>query len=373
MISFLNLKRLNEPYAHALKEACARVIDSGWYIDGNERKSFEEQFAQYCGTQYCVGVANGFDALNLTLRAWKILGKIKHGDEAIVPANTFIATVLAITENGLKPVFVEPDEFSFNLNTQKIREAVTSNTRIIVPVHLYGHLCDMSEIMSIAQEYNLLVLEDSAQAHGASMEGRKAGSWGDASAFSFYPGKNLGALGDAGAITTNNLQLAETLRALGNFGSTEKYKKDLQGVNSRLDEIQAAMLAVKLNFIEEQIQNRRQIARWYNETITNSVIKLPECNNEEQHVWHLYVIRTDFREALRKHLTERGIQTLIHYPIPVHKQAAYTCFQHLSLPITEKLQSEILSLPMDPGLSFEEVQMVADACNSFNPTDFEMI
>ncbi|CAF1479276.1 unnamed protein product [Rotaria sp. Silwood1] len=246
-----------------LKEACSRVIDSGWYINGKEVDNFENSFAQYCGVKHCIGVGNGFDALMLTLRAWKLMGKLNDGDEVIVPANTYIASVLAITENNLKPVLVEPDETSFNLDLQKARAAITRNTKVILPVHLYGQLANMPKIMKIAQEFNLLVLEDSAQAHGASIDGRKAGSWGTASGFSFYPGKNLGALGDAGAITTNDGELAKIILYLRNYGSYEKYKNNFKGVNSRLDEIQAAMLSIKLKYLDEQTKARRHVAKRY--------------------------------------------------------------------------------------------------------------
>ncbi|MGE8537982.1 MAG: DegT/DnrJ/EryC1/StrS family aminotransferase, partial [Acinetobacter sp.] len=260
MIPFLDLKAINAQYRDQLIAACTRVIDSGWYICGKELEDFERNFANYCGTKYAIGVANGLDALTLTLRAWKELGKLNEGDEVLVPANTYIASILAITQNNLQPVLVEPDINSFNLDPEKIEAAITTRTRVIVPVHLYGQLAAMPEIMAIAKKYNLLVLEDSAQAHGAEIEAKKAGNWGDASGFSFYPGKNLGALGDAGAITTNDTELAHMLTALRNYGSHEKYKNLVAGVNSRLDEIQAAMLNVKLKFLDQETQHRRQIA-----------------------------------------------------------------------------------------------------------------
>ncbi|MGC1183507.1 DegT/DnrJ/EryC1/StrS family aminotransferase [Legionella sp.] len=367
MISFLDLKEVNKSLADELKQACSRVIDSGWYICGSELDSFEQRFSSYCGTTYCIGVANGLDALSLTLRAWKELGKIKEGDEVIVPANTYIASILAITENRLQPVFIEPDECSYNLSLSNLKAAITAKTRVILPVHLYGCLSEMPEIMTIAKQHNLLVLEDSAQAHGASIQGRKAGNWGDASAFSFYPGKNLGALGDAGAITTSDSQLATILRALRNYGSHEKYKNLYQGVNSRLDEIQAAMLNIRLNYLDGQTEHRRKIARLYVKGITNPVITLPSYNNYEQHVWHLFVVRCAQREALQQHLNSAGVQTLIHYPIPPHKQEAYRIYNHLSYPLTERIHQEILSLPMGSTLSVDEAQQVIDICNSFEP------
>lgn len=367
MVDFLNLRNLNAPVAEELKAACARVIDSGWYISGAENEAFEKKFAHYCGTQCCVGVGNGFDALSLILRAWKAMDKIKEGDEVIVPANTFIASILAITENRLKPIFVEPNENSYNLSIGNLKSAITPKTRVILPVHLYGQICDMPEIMRIAKAHHLLVLEDAAQAHGASIHERKAGNWGDAAGFSFYPGKNLGALGDAGAVTTNDPALAEMVRTLGNFGSSEKYKNHFQGINSRLDELQAAMLAVKLSYLDAQIEQRRRVANFYLKGIQNPYIQLPELKNEESHVWHLFVVRSPCRDALRLHLAHNDIQTLIHYPIPSHKQEAYAAFHHLSLALTEQLHEEILSLPMSPQLSPAELQKVVDACNHFRP------
>ena len=371
MISFLDLKSINANYREELIAACTRVIDSGWYIAGNELSQFENEFAQYCGTKHCIGVANGLDALILTLRAWKELGKLKDGDEVIVPANTYIASILAITENNLVPVLVEPDATSLNLCPQKVQAAITAKTRAILPVHLYGQLADMPALLDIAKQHGLLVLEDSAQAHGASIDGRKAGNWGDASGFSFYPGKNLGALGDAGAITTNDDELAQTLRAIRNYGSHEKYKNLYQGVNSRLDEIQAAMLSIKLKYLDEQTEHRRQIAQAYMSDIKNPAITLPLAAELSpvtlsSHVWHLFVIRSQERDALQKHLANNGIQTLIHYPIPPHQQQAYPEWNTLSFPLTEKIHQQILSLPIGPTMTFEEVALVTLACNSFN-------
>lgn len=367
MVNFLDLKEVNKAFAQELKEACARVIDSGWYIIGAELSSFEQKFSAYCGTEFCIGVANGLDALILTLRAWKELGKIREGDEIIVPANTYIASILAITENRLHPVFVEPNENTYNLSLSGLKAAITAKTRAILPVHLYGCLSEMPKIMAIAKQHSLLVLEDSAQAHGASIQGRKAGNWGNASGFSFYPGKNLGALGDAGAITTNDSSLAEVLRALRNYGSHEKYKNHYQGVNSRLDEIQAAMLSVRLNYLDLQIKHRRKIAKMYLDGIINPAIILPSWGKDEQHVWHLFVVRCAWRDALQRHLSAAGVQTLIHYPIPPHKQEAYRIYNHYSLPLTERIHQEVLSLPMGPTMTIADVQMVIDACNRFEP------
>lgn len=371
MIKFLDLKAINHEVRNELLDACARVIDSGWYIGGEELQRFEQAFAEYCGVKHCVGVANGLDALSLTLRAWKELGHLHDGDEVIVPANTYIASVLAITENGLVPVLVEPDPATYNLSVKNVEQAITSRTKVLLPVHLYGLLSDMPALTSIAKKHGLLVLEDSAQSHGASHNGRKAGSWGDASGFSFYPGKNLGALGDAGAITTNDEQLAKVLRALRNYGSHEKYQNLYRGVNSRLDEIQAAMLSVKIKYLDAQTALRREIVQTYLHGIKNAKITLPLPTDTqvmafEEHVWHLFIIRTTCREALQKHLQDRGVQTLIHYPIPIHKQKAYAEMSALSLPITEAIHHEVLSLPLGPTLTLEEAQRVVLACNSFS-------
>ncbi len=366
MIDFLSLKDLNQTMSLELKEASNRVIDSGWYISGKELGDFEQKFAEYCGVKHCLGVANGLDALSLTLRSWKELGKLRERDEVIVPANTYIASILAITENNLKPILVEPDEDSFNLNPELIKSHITSRTKAILPVHLYGKLADMTSIMNIANENNLLVLEDSAQAHGASLNGRRAGSWGHASGFSFYPGKNLGALGDAGAITTNDDSLAEVIRYLRNYGSKEKYKNGYVGVNSRLDEMQAAFLIVKLRFLDSQTKYRQKIAQRYLTEIKNPLVGLPINKQQEQHVWHLFVIRSKHRDTLQSYLTNLGIQTLIHYPIPPHKQNAYRELNHLNLPLTEKIHREVLSLPLGPTIKHDEVSTIVEAINAFS-------
>lgn len=371
MIPFLDLKAINAQYRDELVQACARVIDSGWYIQGAEVKAFEEEFADYCGTKHCIGVANGLDALILVLRAWKEMGKLKEGDEVIVPANTYIASILAITENRLTPVLVEPDPATYNISPANIRAAITEKTKAIVAVHLYGQLADMPEIMSIANEHDLLVLEDSAQAHGAAIKGKKAGNWGHASGFSSYPGKNLGALGDAGAVTTNDDELAQAIRALGNYGSHKKYENLYQGVNSRLDEIQAAMLRVKLKHLDAETKRRRQIASAYNSGIKNPVVVLPVQNQElsiqsyHGHAWHLFVICTKHREALQNHLNKQGIQTLIHYPIPPHHQQAYKQWNDQSYPLTQAIHQQVLSLPISPVMTDDQVSTVIAACNSF--------
>lgn len=370
MIPFLDLKAINAQYRDELVEAATRVIDSGWYIQGQEVNAFEKEFASYCGTTHCIGVANGLDALTLTLRAWKEQGKLKEGDEVIVPANTYIASILAITENRLVPVLVEPDEASYNLCPKNTEAAVTPRTRALLPVHLYGQLADMPALMDIAQQHKLLVLEDAAQAHGASLNGRKAGNWGNAAGFSFYPGKNLGALGDAGAITTNDDELATILRALGNYGSHKKYENRYQGVNSRLDEIQAAMLRVKLRHLENEITARRQVANAYTNGIKNNALILPLMPNASlltntRHVWHLFVIRCQQREVLQQHLADQGIQTLIHYPIPPHQQQAYGQWHETSLPMTENLNHQVLSLPISSLLGDEDAKRVVAACNAW--------
>lgn len=364
MIPFLDLKAINQQYRDELVEAATRVIDSGWYIQGQEVEAFEREFADYCGTRHCIGVANGLDALTLTLRAWKEQGKLKEGDEVIVPANTYIASVLAITENRLKPVLVEPDEVTFNLCPEKTAAAITPETKAVLAVHLYGQIAPMKEIMALAKAHNLLVLEDAAQAHGASIDGKKAGSWGDASGFSFYPGKNMGALGDGGAVTTDDEDLAKTIRALGNYGSQRKYENRYLGVNSRLDEMQAAMLRVKLGHLDEEIEHRRTVAEHYLTNIDNPGIQLPAPGKWESHVWHLFVVRTDKRDELQQHLHENNVQTLIHYPLPPHKQPAYGEWSTLSYPITESMHRSVLSIPMGPTLTRQQCFVVVDACNN---------
>ncbi|MEG2567804.1 MAG: DegT/DnrJ/EryC1/StrS family aminotransferase [Acinetobacter sp.] len=365
MIEFLSLKAVNAQYQQELKDACARVIDSGWYIMGNELTQFETEFAAYCGVKHTIGVANGLDALILVLRAWKELGKLKAGDEVIVQANTYIASVLAITENDLVPVLVEPNADTYNLDPELVRAAITPNTKAILPVHLYGQLSPMFELMAIAKEHDLLVLEDCAQAHGAQINGKRAGNWGDAAGFSFYPGKNLGALGDAGAITTNNDELAQTLKALRNYGSHKKYENLYQGVNSRLDEIQAAMMRVKLPYLEKETARRQEISRLYRTGINNPLVTLPQVEAESAHVWHLFVVRSEVREQLQAQLTGQGIQTLVHYPIPPHQQQAYLQLRDYQLPLTEQIHQQVLSLPMDPTMSDGAVTKVIDAVNGF--------
>lgn len=367
MINFLDLKEINARHADELKAACCRVIDSGWYIAGEELALFEREFSTYCGVKHTIGVANGLDALILVLRAWKEMGFLYDGDEVIVPANTYIASILAITENRLTPVLVEPDPYTYNISSDGVRKAITSKTKAILPVHLYGQLAPMPELMELANEHGLLVLEDSAQAHGALLNGRKSGNWGHAAGFSFYPGKNLGALGDAGAITTDNDELANVLKAIRNYGSHKKYENIYQGVNSRLDEIQAAMLRVKLPYLDGEISRRQQIAnRYINGIRLNDYVILPKIVEKTAHVWHLFVIRTTKREELSTYLYKHGVQTLIHYPIPPHAQQAYrNKIEHGNLPITELIHENVMSLPLDPTMSDDSVDQVIGLINNF--------
>jgi len=364
-MKFLDLKEINNNYKSRLEEAFVRVLDSGWYILGNEVKTFEREFAEFCGTKYCIGVANGLDALILILRAYKELGKIREGDDVIVPANTYIATILAITENRLNPILVEPDVDTYNIDPDQIVKKITPKTKVIMPVHLYGRLADMDKIVDIARRNNLLVIEDSAQAHGASLNGKRAGSFGNASGFSFYPGKNLGALGDAGAITTNDSELNECIQALRNYGSHIKYENLYRGVNSRLDELQAAFLKVKLPFLDEENAKRRKVADFFLSNIKNPSIILPKKEYDERHVWHTFVVRTQKRSELQDFLRFKKIETLIHYPIPPHKQNAFLSWNNRSYPITEKIHSEILSLPIFPTITEASVDYIVKSINEF--------
>ena len=366
MIPFLDLRAINAQYRTELIEACTKVIDSGWYIQGNEHKKFEKEFASYCGTKYAIGVANGLDALILILRAYKELGVMENGDEVIVPSNTYIASILAISDNDLVPILVEPELKAYLLDPKKIEEKITSKTKAIMPVHLYGQTCQMDQINKIAKKYNLKVIEDSAQSHGAYFDDKRCGNLGDASGFSFYPGKNLGALGDGGAVTTNDEELANTIRALGNYGSHKKYENMYKGVNSRLDEIQAAMLRVKLKYLDREIEHRRRIANYYLAKIKNTNIILPKARKDDNHVWHLFVIRTSKRDALQKYLIENGVQTLIHYPIAPHKQGAYNEWKDESYPISENIHDEVFSLPISGVQSLDTTKKIIEVINDFN-------
>lgn len=363
---FLDLREINLRQRDELLAAAGRVFDSGWYIHGTEHEAFEREFAAYCGASECIGVANGLDALTLVLRAWKEMGVLRDGDEVLVPANTYIASILAITENRLAPVLVEPDPATYNLDPALLAAACTARTRAILAVHLYGQAADMTRITNFARERGLIVLEDAAQAHGAVHAGRKSGTWGDAAGFSFYPGKNLGALGDAGAITTNDQELAALLRALRNYGSHKKYHNFHQGPNSRLDELQAALLRVKLPVLDADNEHRRQVAARYRAGIKNPKIGLPAVvAGEEGHVWHLFVVRVSDRESFVRHLAAQGVQTVIHYPIPPHRQPCYPQLHHFSLPITEAIHREVVSLPISPVMIEAQVEAVIAAVNSW--------
>jgi dTDP-4-amino-4,6-dideoxygalactose transaminase len=375
MIQFLDLKKINEPYETAFQEKLKAVLEKGWYILGKEVNAFETNFANFCGAKYCIGVGNGFDALVLIFKAYIQLGKLQKGDEVIVPANTYIASILSILEADLIPVLVEPKLETYNLNPDLIQEKITSKTKAILAVHLYGQLAEMDAINEIAIQNNLLVIEDAAQAHGANSDFGKSGNVSNAAAFSFYPGKNLGALGDAGAVTTNDDALAKVIQSLRNYGSEKKYQNDYIGVNSRLDELQAAFLNVKLPNLDEENNARKAIAKRYLSEIKNNKIALPTVSlrvpiaigtkQSDNHVFHLFVIRTDNRGELQQYLLDNGIQTMIHYPIPPHKQKALKDWNNLSFPITEKIHSEVLSLPMSPVLTVEEVDFVIETLNNY--------
>ena len=362
-VPFVSFLPMEKELDKDLRAAFSRVFERSWYIEGKEDEAFEKAFAEYCGTEYCVGCGNGLDALMLSLRT---LG-VGHGDEVIVPSNTYIATALAVTYVGATPVFVEPDIRTFNIDPTKIEEKITDKTKAIMPVHLYGQPCDMDPIMEIAKKHQLYVIEDCAQAHGALYKGRKVGTFGDAAGFSFYPGKNLGALGDAGATVTNNKEVADKLRALGNYGSDYKYHHIYQGVNSRLDEMQAAFLAAKLPHLDKMNENRRYIAKRYLEGIKHSEIILPYVMPETEPVWHIFGVRCSRRDELAAYLEEKKIGTNKHYPIPMHLQE---CYQNLNipqgaLPIAEEISATQLSLPLYYGMTEEEIQYVIACINEF--------
>lgn len=359
-IPFLDLKSINLSYQSEFEKAFDEVLKSGWFILGDQVKAFEEEFAAYCGVKHCIGVANGLDALTLILRAYKEMGVMHDGDEVIVPANTYIATILAISQNNLQPILVEPDINTYLINPKLIEQYITKKTKAIMPVHLYGQTCEMDAIAKIAKKYNLKVIEDSAQAHGAYYKNKRAGNLGDASGFSFYPGKNLGALGDGGAVTTNDDELAEVLRALRNYGSHKKYANNYKGVNSRLDELQAALLRVKLKALDNDNAKRRKIANFYLKNITNEAIILPKVRRHKEHVWHLFVVRVKERDKFVRFCARKGIDTMIHYPIPPHKQKAYVEWNKINYPITETIHREVVSLPISPAMRWEEVERVVE-------------
>ena len=366
MIHFLNLKKLNQPFEVAFQKKMKQFLECGWYILGNEVKQFETDFATYCGTKHCIGVGNGLDALVLIFKAYIHLGKLQKGDEVIVPANTYIASILAVLQADLVPVLVEPRLETYNINPEEIEAKITSKTKAILPVHLYGQLCEMKVINEIAQKHNLLVIEDAAQAHGSQFsENEKAGNLSNAAAFSFYPGKNLGALGDGGAITTNDDVLANVLFSMRNYGSKVKYENEIIGVNSRLDELQAAFLNIKLKQLDSENEFRRSMAKRYLSEIKNEKIIMPSWDLSQNHVFHLFVIRTSNRLELQNFLKENGIETMIHYPIPPHKQKALSNWNQLSFPITEKIHDEVLSIPLNSGLKASEIQHIITILNQY--------
>lgn len=359
MIKFLDLNKINQPYFELFQEKLKQVSNSGWYILGNEVKTFEENFASFCKSKYCVGVGNGLDAIVLTFKAYIELGVLNEGDEVIVPANTYIASILGIIQSGLKPVMVEPNLATYNINTQLIEEKITSKTKAILVVHLYGQLAEMHEIIDIGNKHNLLIVEDAAQAHGLHFVGSYTRT------YSFYPAKNLGALGDAGAVVTNDEKLAKLIQSLRNYGSKKKYFNDYQGFNSRLDELQAAFLNVKLPHLTADNDKRKHIAKRYLNKIKNTKIVLPNCTDFNNHVFHLFVIRSENREELQRYLLENEIETLIHYPVAPHKQRAFTEWNNLSFPITEKIHNQALSLPISPVMTDEEVNYVIEILNKW--------
>ncbi|MBN2486824.1 MAG: aminotransferase class I/II-fold pyridoxal phosphate-dependent enzyme [Bacteroidales bacterium] len=378
MIHFLDIRKITESYEPALSEAANRVIKRGWYLLGDEVKAFEQEYAAYIGAKHCIGVANGLDALRLILKAYIEMGVMAEGDEVIVPANTYIASVLAITDNKLKPVLAEPDIDTYNIDISNIERLITEKTKAIMVVHLYGRACWPEKLEALAAKYGLKIIEDNAQASGAIIETnnlpgkveKRTGALGHASGHSFYPGKNLGALGDAGAVTTSDDELAAIIRAIANYGSSKKYINDYQGLNSRLDEIQAAVLRVKLQKLDADNQHRRNIARYFIDNITCKGVVLPKtakgkADDDLSHVWHLFVLRHPQRDELQKFLADNQVQTLIHYPVPPHKQKAYSDLQNLSLPVTEKIHREVLSLPISQVITSNEAEKIVETLNRF--------
>lgn len=365
MIKFLDLQKVTQKYSEEIHEAISRVMNSGWYLQGKENEKFEADYSAYIGTKYAIGCANGLDALIWIFRAYLEMGVMTQGDEVIVPANTYIASILAISENGLKPVLVEPSIETYQIDDLKIETAITERTKAILIVHLYGQCAYTEKIGEICKKYNLKLVEDNAQAHGCKFNGRKTGSLGDAAGHSFYPGKNLGAFGDAGAVTTNDEDLAGVVRAVANYGSQKKYVFKYCGRNSRLDEIQAVVLSVKLKYLDEDVAICKKVAKYYIEHITNSNVITPIVKDWDTHVFHIFTIRTKKRDELQKYLTENGIQTIIHYPIPPHKQECYKEWNTLAFPITEQIHNEELSLPISPVMTDEDVKTVVETINKF--------
>lgn len=370
MIKFLDLKAINDSYEPHLSNSIKRVLDSGWYLLGNEVANFEKEYSNYIGTKHCIGVANGLDALRLILKAYIAMGIMQEGDEIIVPANTYIASILAITDNRLVPVLVEPSIDTYQIDDSLIEDAITERTKGIMIVHLYGQCAYTSKIAELCSKCNLKLIEDNAQAHGCLFNDngyyRKTGSLGDAAGHSFYPGKNLGCLGDGGAVTTDDDELANVVRSIANYGSNKKYVFDYQGLNSRLDEIQAAILSVKLKHLDNDTKKRQEIAKYYIENIKHPEIILPNIKDWQSHVFHIFTVRTSKRDRIQNYLKENGVQTMIHYPIPPHKQKAYKEWNNLSFPITEKIHNEELSLPMSQVLTIEEAQKVVSLINNFD-------
>ncbi len=361
MIKFLDLEKVNNRFRGEIDARIKAILDKGWYLQGQEDKLFEADFAKFCGVKHCIGCANGLDALNLIIRGYGF----GMGDEIIVPANTYIASILAISENGCTPVLVEPDIKTYNINPDLIEAAITPKTKAIMVVHLYGQAVQMEKIWALAQKYHLKIIEDSAQAHGALYQGKRTGNLGDASGFSFYPGKNLGCMGDGGCVTTNDDDLAAKIRAIANYGSDRKYHHIYKGINSRLDEIQAAVLDIKLAHLDADNARRREIAQYYRQNVTNPQIILPQVYDENAHVWHIFAIRTPERDRLQKYLEDKDIQTNIHYPTPPHKQGAYSELADKSFPISEEIHATELSLPMSPVLTDEEVNRVVEVINEW--------
>ena len=365
MIKFLDLKAVNAAYAAEIEEVLLRTARSGWYLRGEETRRFEEEYARYIGCRHAIGCGNGLDALRLILRAYLEMGLLHEGDEVIVPANTYIASILAITDNGLRPVFVEPDRATLQIDDTQIEQAVTAHTRAIMIVHLYGRCAYTERIGELCERYNLLLIEDNAQAHGCHYREKRTGSLGHAAGHSFYPGKNLGTLGDAGCVTTDDDELARVIRALGNYGSEEKYVFRYAGYNSRIDELQAAVLAVKLKHLDEDNRHRADIADMYYKGLTNPLVRLPQHVDSACNVYHLFPVFCEERDRLRQYLREQGVETLIHYPIAPHRQECYREYAHLSLPVTEEIHRTELSLPIGPTMTLEEAQKVVNAINGF--------
>lgn len=365
MIKFLDLQSITESFEPKLSQEVIRVINSGWYLLGNKVRKFEKEFATYCGTKHCIAVANGLDALTLILQSWIEMGEINIGDEVIVPSNTYIASILAVSRCGLTPILCEPNEYTYLIDENKIESLITKRTKAIMAVDLYGQVANMNEINKIAVKYNLKVLEDCAQSHGAIYKGKRVGGLCDASGFSFYPGKNLGALGDAGAITTNNDSIAEISRTLANYGSEKKYIFGYKGINSRLDEVQATVLSLKLKRLDKDNNRRRYIAEKYMSNIKNPLITLPCVEDWEAHVFHIFPVLCEERDKLQNFMTEKNIQTLIHYPVPPHKQKAYKEWNNKQFPIAEKIHEQELSLPIYPTMTDKEIETIIDAVNAY--------